>query len=77
MANITKDVKNKPAGLDVNFEIDVMDINNIVENKKYVLKANGKRIPTLSTELYEGKSIKAYAGGKAAEEKTVKEEIQH
>lgn len=72
MANITKDVKSKPAGVDVDFEIDVMDINNIVENKKYVLKANGKRIQTLSTELEQGKSIKAYAGGKTAEE-----EIQH
>ena len=38
MANKTKDVKNRPAGVNDNFEIAVMDINNIVENNKYVLK---------------------------------------
>lgn len=72
MANKTKDVKNRPAGVNDNFEIAVMDINNIVENNKYVLKAKGQKVQALSTELEEGMSIKAYAGGK-----TVEEEIQH
>ena len=72
MANKTKDVKNRPAGVNDNFEVAVMDINNVVENNKYVLKSNGRRIKTLSTELEQGMSIKVYDGGK-----TVDEEIQH
>ena len=73
MANKTKDVKSRPAGIDDNFEIVGMNINHIVENKKYVLKAKGKRVQSLlSTELEEGMSIKAYDGGKKVEE-----EIQH
>ena len=52
MANIAKDVKSRPAGINDNFEIAVMDINNVVENNKFVLKANGgMKIPDLSTEL--------------------------
>ena len=73
MANKTKDVKSKSEGINDNFEIEVMDINHIVENKKYVLIAKGERVQyLLSTELEEGMSIKAYDGGK-----TVEEEIQH
>lgn len=67
MANIAKDVKSRPAGINDNFEIAVMDINNVVEkeNKKTVLKVNGSvKIPDLSTELQQGMSIKAYDGGK-------------
>ena len=65
MANITKDVKTRPAGINDNFEIAVMDINHVVENKKTVLKANkGVKIPNLSTDLQQGMSIKAYEGGK-------------
>lgn len=65
MANKSKDVKNRPAGINDNFEIAVMNINNIVENNKTVLKASGVKIPNLSTELQQGMSIKAYEGGKA------------
>lgn len=65
MANIAKDVKNRPAGINDNFEIAVMDINNVVENKKNVLKANGGvKIPNLSTDLQQGMSIRAYDGGR-------------
>lgn len=67
MANIAKDVKTRPAGIDDNFEIAVMDINNVVENKKAVLKAKGIKIPNLSTDLQQGMSIKAYIGGKRQE----------
>ena len=68
MANITKDVKTRPAGINDNFEIAVMDINRVVENKKTVLKANkGVKIPNLSTDLQQGMSIKAYEGGKRQE----------
>ncbi len=67
MANIAKDVKTRPAGINDKFEIAVMDINNVVENKKAVLKAKGIKIPNLSTELQEGMSIKAYIGGKRQE----------
>lgn len=65
MANKSKDVKTRPAGINDNFEIAVMNINNIVENNKTVLKASGFKIPNLSTELQQGMSIKAYEGGKA------------
>jgi hypothetical protein len=65
MANKSKDVKTRPAGINDNFEIAVMNINNIVENNKTVLKASGVKIPNLSTELQQGMSIKAYEGGKA------------
>ena len=64
MANIAKDVKTRPAGIDDNFEIAVMDINHVVENKKIILKARGVKIPNLSTDLQQGMSIKAYNGGK-------------
>lgn len=67
MANIKKDVKTSPAGINDNFEIAVMDINHVVENKKTVLKANGVKIPNLSTDLQQGMSIKAYDGGKRQE----------
>ena len=67
MANIAKDVKTRPAGINDKFEIAVMDINNVVENKKAVLKAKGIKIPNLSTDLQQGMSIKAYIGGKRQE----------
>lgn len=58
-------VKFKPAGKNDNFEIAVMDVNNIVENKKIKLKANNSaKVTDLSTELAEGMLIKAYEGGK-------------
>ena len=67
MANIAKNVKTRPAGINDNFEIAVMDINNVVEKEStiVVLKVNGSaKIPDLSTELQQGMSIKAYDGGK-------------
>lgn len=67
MANISKDVRTTPAGINDNFEIAVMDINNVVEKNKIVLKANGVKIPNLSTDLQQGMSIKAYNGGKRQE----------
>ena len=67
MANIKKDVKTRPAGINDNFEIAVMDINHVVENKKTVLKANGVKIPDLSTDLQQGVTIKVYNGGKRQE----------
>ena len=67
MANISKDVKTRPAGIDDDFEIAVMDINHVVENNKTVLKAKGVKIPNLSTDLQQGMSIKAYDGGKTQE----------
>ena len=67
MANMSKDVKTRPAGINDNFEIAVMDINHVVENNKTVLKARGIKIPNLSTELVQGMSIKAYNGGRMAE----------
>ena len=68
MANIKKDVKTSPAGINDNFEIAVMDINNVVESKIVVLKVNGSaKISDLSTELQQGMSIKAYDGGKRQE----------
>ena len=38
MANKSNDVKGSPAGINDNIEIAVMDINNVVENNKFVLK---------------------------------------
>lgn len=67
MANIAKDVKTRPAGINDNFEIAVMDINHVVENNRTVLKANGVKIPNLSTDLQQGMSIKVYNGGKGQE----------
>lgn len=68
MANKSNDGKSNPAGINDNIEIDVMDINNVVENNKYVLKVNnGDKIPDLSTELIQGMTIKAYDGGKNQE----------
>ncbi len=67
MANKSKDVKTRPAGINDNIEIAVMDINNVVENNKTVLRAKGIKIPDLSTELKQGMVIKAYDGGKAQE----------
>ena len=65
MANKAKDVKVRPAGINDNFEIVAMDINNIVENKKNKLNANNSvRVSGLSTELSEGMTIRAYEGGK-------------
>ena len=68
MANKLNDGKSNPAGINDNIEIDVMDINNVVENNKYVLKVNNEdKIPDLSTELIQGMTIKAYDGGKNQE----------
>lgn len=67
MAIKSKDVKTRPAGLSDNFEIAVMDINNVVENNRPVLKAIGVKIQNLSTDLVQGMSIKAYDGGRIAE----------
>ena len=67
MANKAKDVKTSPAGINDNFEIAVMDINHVVENKKIVMKANGVKVPNLSTDLQQGMSIKPYDGGKIQE----------
>lgn len=67
MAIKSKDVKTIPAGIHDDFEIEVMDINNVVENNKPVLKARGVRVANLSTELVQGMSIKAYDGGKIIE----------
>ena len=61
----SKDVKIKPAGKDDNFQFVAIDINNIIENDKFVLKANGSvKRSDLSTELEQGMSIKAYDGGR-------------
>ena len=68
MANRAKDVKTRTAGINDNFEIAVMDINNVVENKKNVLKAKGMKIPNLSTDLQQGMSIKVYDGGKTSQD---------
>ena len=66
MANKAKDVKNRPAGINDEIDIAVMDINNIVEKGKIKLIANGsKKVSALSNELSMGMSIKAYDGGKA------------
>ena len=67
MANKSKDVKTRPAGINDNFEIAVMDIDHIVENEKTVLKAKGIKRPNLSTDWQQGMSIKAYDGGKVQE----------
>lgn len=65
MANKAKDVKNRPAGINDEIDIAVMDINNIVEKGKIKLIANGsKKVSALSNELSMGMSIKAYDGGK-------------
>lgn len=64
MANKPKDVKDIPAGINDNFEVCVMGINNIIElskaSKKYkkVLKVNNAaKRDALSTDLYKGMSI--------------------
>jgi hypothetical protein len=60
-----KVIKFTPAGKDDNFEINVMDINQVVELGKNKLKANNiAKVVGLSTELSEGMSIKVYDGGK-------------
>ena len=64
MANISKDVKTNPAGINDDFIITVMDINNVVEKNKPVIKARGAKISNLSTDLQQGMTIKAYDGGK-------------
>ncbi len=67
MAFITKDVKSRPAGINDNYGIAVMDINNIVEKHKLVLKTKGYKVSALSTELAQGIVIKAYDGGRISE----------
>ena len=60
MATISKDVKTTPAGENDNFKIVGVDINNIIEFDKYVLKT-GRRVverEDLSTDLQEGMSLK-------------------
>lgn len=64
MANRAKDVKTRPAGINDNFEIAVMNINHVVENNKTELEAKGLKIPDLSIALREGMILKAYDGGK-------------
>lgn len=60
-----KVVKSSPAGINDNFEIVAMDVNNIVENDKYKMKSNNStRVSDLSIDLSEGMVIKAYEGGK-------------
>lgn len=67
MANESKKVKSRPAGINDNIEIAVMDINNVIENNKPVMKAKGIKVSSLSTELDQGMVIKAYNGGKNKE----------
>ena len=70
MATISKDVKTRPAGIKDDFKLVGVDINNVIENNKIVLKT-GKRVVErehISTELQEGMAIKAFVGGKEKEE---------
>lgn len=68
MANNSRDVKTKPAGINDDFQIVVMDINNVIEKGKITLKAmDGKKVQNLSVNLKEGMSIKAYNGGREKE----------
>lgn len=74
MATELKDVKPKtrPAGVNDNFVLTGLDINNVFENNKIVLKADNKiKVEELSTELMEGMTIKAYDGGKQHKEVSV------
>ena len=64
MANKPKDVKVVPTGINDDFEVCVMGINNIIEfskaSKKYkkVLKVNNAvKRDALSTDLHKGMSI--------------------
>ena len=67
MAKKSEKIKSRPAGINDNIEIAVMDINNVIENNKTVMKAKGIKVSGLSTELDQGMVIKAYDGGKEKE----------
>ena len=67
MAKNSEKIKSRPAGINDNIEIAVMDINNVIENNKTVMKAQGIKVSGLSTELNQGMVIKAYDGGKKTE----------
>jgi len=67
MAKKSEKIKSRPAGINDNIEIAVMDINNVIENNKTVMKAQGIKVSGLSTELNQGMVIKAYDGGKKTE----------
>ncbi len=67
MAKKSEKIKSRPAGINDNIEIAVMDINNVIENNKTVMKAQGIKVSGLSTELDQGMVIKAYDGGKETE----------
>lgn len=67
MAKNSEKIKSRPAGINDNIEIAVMDINNVIENNKTVMKAKGIKVSGLSTELDQGMVIKAYDGGKEKE----------
>ena len=69
MAKNSEKIKSRPAGINDNIEIAVMDINNVIENNKTVMKAQGIKVSGLSTELNQGMVKKAYEG----EKKTKKE----
>ena len=71
MANKSKDVKSRPAGINDNFDVVAADINNVVDknSERMTLESTrSARIPVLSTQLQEGISIKAYDGGKEQRE---------
>ena len=69
MATKTEDVKKRPAGINDDFKLVGVDINNVIENNRTVLKTGNRCIERehLSTELDEGMVIKAYDGGKPQE----------
>lgn len=64
MANISKDVKTKPAGNDDNFIVGGIDFCNIIEKEKFEMKAaqKGVKIEVLSidSKSTENISISAY-----------------
>lgn len=61
MANKSKDVKTRPAGINDNFIVEGVDFYNIIEKEKFEMKAaqKGVKIEDLSTELTENMSVKA------------------
>ena len=69
MAKNSEKIKSRPAGINDNIEIAVMDINNVIENNKTVMKAKGIKVSGLSTELESRNGNKGKQDGGKEKEK--------
>ncbi len=63
MAKKSKDVKTRPAGINDDFKVESIEMQEIFKDDRYVLVSNkSASVQNLSTQLVEGMSIKAQDG---------------